>query len=139
MSLPYLILAFFDFLVMDASKDQTVSEFVVSLINFSFEHVIFWVKLSPRTALQRALGGKFFILSTPLPILFSASVFPAEQARGATSASAPTAPIFLCLWRGARAAGRPLRLISKHEFYHFTLFSFAFRPTSEEQEARGGH
>ena len=78
---------------MDASKDQTVSEFVVSLINFSFEHIIFWVKLSPRTALQRALGGKFFILSFPVPILSSPppySLPSSEPARGAMSAPAPT-------------------------------------------------
>ena len=100
--LSYIVLAYFDF--MDMSMDQTVSECVVFFINFSFEHTIFWVKLSPRTALHGALGGKFFILSSPVPIL-SSSVFPAEFGAGEGSdvGSRPhCAPIFLCL--GGRCA-----------------------------------
>ena len=64
------------------------------------------------------------------PPSYSPPSFDRASEEGATSAPAPTAPIFLCLpWRRP-----PLRLISKHEFYHFTLFSFAFGQLQRRRE-----
>lgn len=76
---------------------------------FVFLSVFLWVKPMPRTVVHRALGGKFFILSSPFqyPSSSPSSSLPSssEPARGAMSASAPTVPIFLCLGDvGAAAA-----------------------------------
>ena len=76
---------------------------------FRFLSVFLWVKPMPRTVVHRALGGKFFILSSPFqyPSSSPSSSLPSssEPARGAMSASAPTVPIFLCLGDvGAAAA-----------------------------------
>ena len=131
--LSYIVLAYFDF--MDMSMDQTVSECVVFFINVSFEHTIFWVKLSPRTALHGALGGKFFILSSlssTHPLLLRIPCRVRSRRGERRRLPPPLCADFPLPWR-------PLRLISKHEFYHFTLFSFAFGQLQRRREGGDRH